>query len=147
MNKTLRIGLLGERLSHSYSPEIHSELAGDLYTYELFERAPHELESFLRGHEWDALNVTIPYKQRVMPYLDVISDEAARIGAVNTVTRLPDGRLRGDNTDYFGFLSTLRACGCDVAGKKALVLGNGGAAATAVAVLSDMGAKVVVLAV
>ena len=146
MNRMLRIGLLGERLSHSHSPAIHRELAGGRYTYELFERAPHELEAFMKGHEWDALNVTIPYKQAVMPYLDVISDEAARIGAVNTVTRLADGRLHGDNTDYFGFSSTLRACGCAVAGKKALVLGNGGAAATAVAVLSDMGAHVVVLA-
>ena len=148
MSKTIRFrtGLLGEHLSHSFSPQIHADLAGDRYSYELFERAPEEVETFIKGDEWDALNVTSPYKQTVMPYLDVISDEARRIGAVNTITRLPDGRLWGDNTDYFGFHRTLTACGCDPKGKKALVLGNGGAAATAVAVLSDLGAEVVVLA-
>ena len=145
-NKPFRAGLLGEHLSHSFSPQIHAALAGDRYSYELFERAPDQVEAFMKGNEWDALNVTIPYKQTVMPYLDVISDEAARIGAVNTVTRLSDGRLKGDNTDYFGFARTLTACGCDPKGKKALVLGNGGAAATAVAVLRDLGADVILLA-
>lgn len=144
-NHPLRTGLLGEKLSHSFSPRIHRALVGDRYTYELFERDPEAVEGFIKGDEWDALNVTIPYKQAVMPYLDVISDEAARIGAVNTVTRLPDGRFKGDNTDYFGFRRTLTACGCDPKGKKALVLGNGGAAATAVSVLTDMGAEVILL--
>ena len=147
MSKTIRFrtGLLGEHLSHSFSPKIHAALAGDRYSYELFERAPEGVEAFIKGNEWDALNVTIPYKQTVMPYLDIITDEATRIGAVNTITRLPDGRLKGDNTDYFGFRRTLTACGCDPRGKKALVLGNGGAAATAVTVLTDMGAEVVLL--
>ena len=144
-DRPMRTGLLGEKLSHSFSPRIHRTLVGDRYTYELFERSPHEVESFIKGFEWDALNVTIPYKQAVMPYLDVITDEAARIGAVNTVTRLPDGRLKGDNTDYFGFLRTVIACGCNPKGKKTLVLGNGGAAATAVTVLRDKGSEVVLL--
>ncbi len=143
---TMRVGLLGERLGHSYSPQIHRELIGNRYTYELFECAPTDVESFLKAGAWDALNVTIPYKQTVMPYLDTISPEALRIGAVNTVTRLPDGRLRGDNTDYFGFARTVRTAGVEIAGRKALVLGNGGAAATAVTVLADMGAEVIVLA-
>ncbi len=142
----MKTGLLGEHLTHSYSPEIHQALIGDRYTYELFERVPDEVEGFIKSREWDALNVTIPYKQVVMPFLDVITPEASRIGAVNTVTRLPDGRLCGDNTDYYGFARTVRAAGVEVSGRKALVLGNGGAAATAVAVLSDMGAAVVVLA-
>ncbi len=142
----MRVGLLGEHLTHSYSPEIHKALVGDRYTYELYERAPADVEAFIRGREWDALNVTIPYKQVVMPYLDEITDEAQRIGAVNTITRLGDGRLRGDNTDYFGFARTVELSGVDVRGRKALVLGNGGASATAVAVLRDMGAHVVVLA-
>lgn len=144
-NHPLRTGLLGEKLSHSFSPRIHRALVGDRYTYELFERAPEAVEGFIKGGEWDALNVTIPYKQVVMPYLDIITDEALRIGAVNTITRLPDGRLKGDNTDYFGFRRTLTACGCAPKGKKALVLGNGGAAATAVTVLTDMGAEVILL--
>ncbi len=143
----LRTGLLGEKLSHSFSPQIHKALVGDRYTYELFERAPDHVENFIKGDEWAALNVTIPYKKVVMHFLDEISPEAQRIGAVNTVTRLPDGRLKGDNTDYFGFDRTLRACGVEVSGKKALILGNGGAAATAVAVLRDRGAEVVVLAI
>lgn len=143
--KPLRTGLLGEKLGHSFSPQIHRALVGDRYTYELYERDAADVEGFIKGDEWDALNVTIPYKQVVMPYLDVITDEARRIGAVNTITRLPDGRLRGDNTDYFGFHRTLTACGCDPRGKKALVLGNGGAAATAVTVLSNMGAEVILL--
>ena len=146
-NHPLRTGLLGEKLSHSFSPQIHHALVGNRYTYELFERAPEAVESFIKGSEWDAINVTIPYKKVVMPFLDEISPEALRIGAVNTVTRLPDGRLKGDNTDYFGFDRTLRACGVEVSGKKALILGNGGAAATAVAVLRDCGAEVVVLAI
>lgn len=144
---TMRTGLLGEKLSHSFSPQIHRDLVGNRYTYELFERAPADVEAFIKGDEWDALNVTIPYKKVVMPYLDEISPEALRIGAVNTVTRLPDGRLRGDNTDYFGFDRTLKACGVDAGGKKALILGNGGAAATAVNVLRDSGAQVVVLSI
>ena len=142
----MRAGLLGEHLSHSYSPLIHRALVGDRYTYELYERAPEDLATFISGREWDALNVTIPYKQAIMPLLDEISDEALRIGAVNTVTRLPDGRLRGDNTDYFGFFRTVKAAGVELAGKKALVAGNGGASATAVTVLRDLGADVVVLA-
>lgn len=141
----MRVGLLGERLSHSFSPRIHAALVGHRYTYALFERSREALESFIKGQDWDALNVTIPYKQAVMPFLDVISEEALRIGAVNTITRLPDGRLKGDNTDYFGFARTLSAFDCIPKGKKALVLGNGGAAATAVAVLTDLGAHVVVL--
>ena len=144
-DQPMRTGLLGEKLSHSFSPQIHHALVGDRYTYELFERAPEAVEGFIKGDEWDALNVTIPYKQAVMPFLDIITDEALRIGAVNTITRLSDGRLKGDNTDYFGFHRTLTACGCDPKGKKALVLGNGGAAATAVTVLTDMGAEVILL--
>ena len=136
-------GLLGEKLGHSFSPQIHAHLAD--YRYDLFPMPIEQVEGFMKNGDWDAINVTIPYKQVVMPYLDVITDEARRIGAVNTITRLPDGRLRGDNTDYFGFHRTLTACGCDPRGKKALVLGNGGAAATAVTVLSDMGAEVILL--
>lgn len=143
--RPMRNGLLGEKLSHSFSPQIHRALVGDRYAYALFERAPDEVEAFMKGTDWDALNVTIPYKQTVIPYLDIITDEARRIGAVNTVTRLSNGQLKGDNTDYFGFHRTLAACGCDPKGKKALVLGNGGAAATAVTVLSDMGAEVVLI--
>lgn len=98
-------GLLGERLGHSFSPQIHA-LLGD-YEYKLFEVAPENLEAFMRSHNFDGINVTIPYKTQVMKYLDVISPEAQKIGSVNTVT-VRDGKLYGDNTDYFGFLYMIK---------------------------------------
>ena len=135
-------GLLGRHLSHSYSPQIHAML-GD-YSYELFEKEPHDLESFLRSGNWSGINVTVPYKKEVIPYLDELSPVAQKLGAVNTVVRR-DGKLIGHNTDYFGFLCMVKACRLDVHGKKALVLGSGGASNTAVAVLQELGANVVVI--
>lgn len=117
-------GLLGEKLSHSYSPQIHSML-GDV-PYDLFEKQPEELESFLREGSWDGLNVTIPYKKAVIPYLDEISPEAREAGAVNTMVKR-NGRIYGDNTDITGFRAMVLYSGVSVAGKKALVLGSGGA--------------------
>ena len=96
-----KYGLLGRKLGHSYSPQIHGQLAS--YSYSLFEKEPEELEGFLKNGDFTAINVTIPYKKTVMPYLCEISDEAKKIGSVNTVTRLSDGTLYGDNTDYYGF--------------------------------------------
>ena len=139
----LRCGLIGEHLQHSFSPEIHALLAD--YPYRLFELAPDEVGSFLRKGEFDAINVTIPYKKTVIPYLDFVSPEAQRIGAVNTIVRNKEGKLLGYNTDYFGFAHTVRSFGISVDGKKVLVLGSGGACATVCAVLSDMGAQVVVI--
>ena len=137
--KILRCGLVGEKLSHSFSPQIHARLAD--YSYKLFEMSEDEVGAFIRGGEFDAVNVTIPYKKTVMPYLDEISDEALRIGSVNTVTHLPDGRLRGDNTDYFGFSYMLKRAGIEIYGKNVLILGTGGASLTAHAVCTDMGAE------
>ena len=134
---SLRCGLLGEHLTHSFSPKIHAALAD--YTYELFEKAPDEVEAFLKEGAFDAINVTIPYKKTVMPFLTRISPEAKAIGAVNTVVRRSDGSLDGYNTDYFGFNSMLWASKIEVRGKKALVLGSGGASSTVQAVLRDRG--------
>ncbi len=131
-------GLLGEHLTHSFSPQIHSELGND--DYRLFEISPKKLESFMQEHSFEGVNVTIPYKKAVIPYLDVISDEAEKIGAVNTVL-LRDGKLYGYNTDYFGFRYMLEKSGIDVKGKKAVILGSGGACATVRAVLRDCGAR------
>ena len=97
----LKCGLLGEKLGHSYSPQIHSMLAD--YEYKLFEKSPEELEDFLKSGEFDGLNVTIPYKKSVMPYCAELSPTAAQIGSVNTIVRRSDGSLYGDNTDAFGF--------------------------------------------
>ncbi len=131
-----RYGLIGEKLGHSFSPRIHA-LLGD-YEYGLYPMPQEDVAPFMRDNTLDAFNVTIPYKEIVMPHLAGISDEAARIGSVNTVVRGQDGRLYGHNTDYFGFLrmlgdvSPLRA-------KKAVILGSGGAAKTVFAALYDAG--------
>ena len=96
-----KYGLIGNPLGHSFSPQIHAHL-GD-YEYKLYPLETSELEAFVLSGKLDAFNVTIPYKERVMPFLDRISPEAERIGSVNTVLREPDGSLSGYNTDYFGF--------------------------------------------
>lgn len=136
-------GLLGRTLSYSYSPRIHKALGG--YSYKLFEKEPEELADFLQNGKFSGLNVTIPYKKAVIPYLQELSPVAKRLGAVNTIVRRADGTLIGHNTDYFGFSMMVAKAGIQVAGKKALVLGSGGASNTAVAVLEELGAKVIVI--
>lgn len=135
----LKCGLLGQKLGHSYSPAIHGMLAD--YDYQLFEREPEQLEDFLKNGPWDGINVTIPYKKAVLPYCAQLSETARRIGSVNTIVRRPDGSLYGDNTDAYGFESLIRKNGIDVRGRKALVLGSGGASVMAVAVLKLLGAE------
>lgn len=139
----MQCGLLGRKLGHSYSPQIHN-LLGD-YSYVLFEKEPEELENFLKNGDFSGLNVTIPYKKEVIPYLSELSPTAKKMGCVNTVLRRSDGTLYGHNTDYFGFTSLVRHAGLSVAGKKVLVLGSGGASNTAVAALKDLGANPVVI--
>ena len=136
-------GLLGKTLGHSYSPYIHTFL-GD-YSYSLFEKQPDELADFLKHGDFTGLNVTMPYKKDVIPLCDKLTDCAQKLGAVNTIVRQKDGSLLGHNTDYFGFQSMLKRTGLSVSGKKVLVLGSGGASATAVVVLQESGADVVVI--
>ena len=133
-----RCGLLGEKLGHSYSPAIHAMLAD--YDYRLFECPPEKLGDFLKTGPFDGINVTIPYKKAVIPYCAALSPQAEAIGSVNTLLRRPDGTLFGDNTDAFGFESLLRRADLDPRGKACLVLGSGGASATAQAVLRQLGA-------
>ena len=137
-----KCGLLGRKLGHSYSPQIHSMLAD--YEYLLYEKEPEELEAFLKGGKFDGLNVTIPYKKTVIPYCAELSDTARAIGSVNTLVRRDDGSLFGDNTDAFGFEALIRKSGISVAGKKCLVLGTGGASVTVCAVLEALGAREVI---
>ncbi len=139
----MNCGLLGGKLGHSYSPQIHRLLGS--YSYALYEKTPEELEDFLKSGDFTGLNVTIPYKKAVIPYCRELTPRAEKLGAVNTLVRQPDGTLIGHNTDYFGFASMVRHSGIDPAGKKALVLGSGGASATAVAVLEEMGSQVTVI--
>ncbi|MBQ8341590.1 MAG: AAA family ATPase [Clostridia bacterium] len=139
----MRAGLIGAKLSHSFSPRIHAALAD--YPYDLIELEETAVGSFLQNGDFDALNVTIPYKKTVMPYLAEISPAANRIGAVNTILRRADGSLFGHNTDYDGFSDLVRDLGVCLAGKKVLVLGSGGASRTAVTVATDLGARAVVV--
>ncbi len=143
MSEKRKYGLIGKTLGHSYSPEIHAML-GD-YEYKLYEMAEEEVGPFLKSADYTALNVTIPYKKTVMPFLDEISDEAIRIGSVNTITRTKNGGLRGDNTDYYGFSYLLDHAGIDIRGKKVLILGSGGASMTARTVAADRMAREVVI--
>lgn len=135
-------GLLGEHLPHSFSPQIHNALGNN--DYSLFEVQPEKLENFMTRHNFSGINVTIPYKKTVIPYINVLSPESEKIGAVNTIT-VRDGKLYGDNTDYFGFVYMLEKSGISVQGKKTLVLGGGGASATVQTVLRDFGAKEVIV--
>ncbi len=139
----MKFGLLGRKLGHSYSPQIH-ELIGK-YSYGLYEREPDQVEALLRQPDIAGLNVTMPYKKDVLAYLDSVDELAARLGSVNTIVRRPDGTLEGHNTDYYGFQSMVTRSGLSVAGKKVLVLGTGGASVTAVAVMEDLGADVVTI--
>lgn len=131
------IGLLGEHLGHSLSPRLHGMLAA--YRYDLFEVSPEQLGLFLARRAFRGLNVTIPYKQAVLPYLDALDPSAANIGAVNTILH-QNGRLIGYNTDFGGLVSLVSRAGIDPRGKRALILGTGGTAATAHAALASLGA-------
>lgn len=137
----MKYGLIGEKLSHSFSKEIHEALAD--YTYEIRELTPDEVAPFLEARQFEGINVTIPYKEKVIPHLDEISDAARKIGAVNTVKKV-EGRLIGDNTDFYGMREMIIRAGIVIEGKKALILGTGGTSKTARAVLSDLGAKEIV---
>lgn len=138
----MKCGLLGRKLGHSYSPQIHAHLGN--YSYVLFEKEPDALGEFLHSEDFTGLNVTVPYKKEVIPYLDELSPRAKELGAVNTIVRR-DGKLIGHNTDYFGFETMVDASGLCVSGKKVLVLGSGGASNTVCAVLTSLGADVVVI--
>jgi len=136
-----KYGLIGKTLGHSYSPQIHA-LIGD-YEYGLYPMEEEDIPAFLQ-RDFAGMNVTIPYKETVMPYLGAISREAQRIGSVNTLVRRENGSLVGHNTDYFGF-SHILGDSAAFRGKKALILGSGGASKTVQAVLADRGVPFVVI--
>ena len=132
-----KYGCIGRKLTHSFSKEIHARLAD--YQYDLIELREDEIRPFFEKKDFAAINVTIPYKQTVIPYLDEVSDVAQRIGAVNTIVNR-GGRLYGYNTDYYGMKALIEKAGIDMDGKKVLILGTGGTSKTANVVAADMGA-------
>lgn len=133
----MQYGCIGEHLTHSFSKEIHAALAQ--YAYELKEIPAEDLDKFMTDRVFRAINVTIPYKQAVIPYLKKIDDMAATIGAVNTIVNR-DGQLYGYNTDFAGMAALIRRAGISLQGKKVLILGTGGTSKTALAVARSMGA-------
>lgn len=135
-------GLLGKSLKHSYSPRIH-DMLGE-YTYKLFEREEDEVEDFIKNESWRGLNVTIPYKKTVLPYLTKISDVAKEAGSVNTIFKIDD-EIYGENTDVYGFMEMVKKSGIDVCQKKTLVLGSGGASCAVVKGLKDLGAMPLII--
>ena len=137
----MRCGLIGEKLGHSHSKTLHGLLAD--YRYDLIELAPEELGPFLKKGEFDGLNVTIPYKQAVIPYLRELSPTARAIGSVNTIVRRPDGTLFGDNTDAYGLGVITGRAGMAFAGTKTLILGSGGTSKTARHVVEAAGGEAV----
>lgn len=139
----MKCGLLGEKLGHSYSPELHA-LLGD-YEYELFEVAPEKLGDFLRERDFHGINVTIPYKTTLLDVCDHLSEAAEAIGSVNTVVKQEDGTLWGDNTDAAGFEAMVWKSGVSVTGRKCLVLGSGGASLAVRYVLDKLGAGEIVV--
>ena len=139
----MKFGLLGEKLSHSYSPQIHSHLGS--YSYQLFEKKADELEAFFADNSIKGFNVTIPHKKALIPFCQKLTDQAMKLGAVNTVVRQADGTWIGHNTDHFGFLAMTKRVRVNYAGKKVLVLGSGGASNTAVAVMQELGANVITI--
>ena len=134
----MKYGLIGERLGHSFSKTIHDYLGS--YEYELCEIKPEELDSFMKSKDFLGINVTIPYKEAVIPYLDEIDKVASEIGAVNTVVNR-NGILYGYNTDFYGMKALFAHSGIEVKGCKAVILGSGGTSKTARAVLRQLGAK------
>jgi len=133
----MEYGLIGEHLGHSFSKEIHNKI-GD-YNYELKEIAPEDLDAFMKAKNFMGINVTIPYKEKVIPYLDDISEGARKIGAVNCIVNR-DGRLYGYNTDFDGMKALILRNNISLAGKKVLILGTGGTSKTAHAVAESLGA-------
>ncbi len=138
----MKYGLLGAKLPYSYSPELHSLLGN--YDYSLIETVFDGLKGYLRSEEYGGFNVTMPYKRSIIELLDSVSPLAERIGVVNTVVR-QDGKLIGYNTDYYGLSELIDFSGITVADKKIVIFGSGATAKTAVAVMTDKGAREVTI--
>ena len=137
----MKYGLIGEKLGHSYSAEIHGLIAD--YEYTLCEVAKEDFDLFMKKRDFLGINVTIPYKQAVIPYLDEIDECARDIGAVNVVVNR-EGKLYGYNTDFFGLRELILRLGVSLRGKRVAILGTGGTSNTARAVAKDMGASEIV---
>lgn len=136
-----KYGLLGKKLGHSYSKIIHEKIG--YYDYQYFEKNQEDLDNFFEKKDFKGINVTIPYKEKVIKYLDFVSNKAKKIGAVNTIVN-KNGKLYGYNTDYYGFLYNLKKNKIDVKDKKCLILGKGASSNTVKEVLKDLDANEII---
>ena len=136
----MNYGLIGEKLGHSFSKEIHALIGS--YDYELKEIVSTNLPAFMQQKEFKGINVTIPYKQDVIPFLNSIDKATEEIGAVNTVVNR-NGKLSGYNTDFIGLKRLILSQGLKLDGKKVLILGTGGTSKTARAVAKALNAKTI----
>ncbi|MBE6806483.1 MAG: AAA family ATPase [Ruminococcaceae bacterium] len=134
----MKYGLIGEKLGHSFSKEIHQQLFD--YSYELKEIEPAKVERYFQQRAFSAINVTIPYKETVIPFLDAVDEVAESIGAVNTVVNR-DGKLYGYNTDFLGLKALILHAGMNFTDKTVLVLGSGGTSKTAMAVAKALNCR------
>lgn len=137
----MKFGLIGKTLKHSYSKIIHEQFLE--YKYDLVSIEEDEIQSFIENDEYKGFNVTIPYKKTIIPFCEAVSDEALKIGSVNTVIK-KDGKLFGYNTDYAGFLKMANRANISFLGKKVAVLGSGGTYNTAFSVVQDNGAREII---
>lgn len=137
----MKYGCIGEHLAHSFSKEVHGALCD--YEYELCEIERENLDAFMQKRDFNAINVTIPYKELVIPHMHSIDEHAREIGAVNTVVNR-DGKLYGYNTDFYGMSCLIGHAGVEVKGKKVVILGTGGTSKTAFAVSKSLGAKEII---
>ena len=149
MEINVKYGLIGEKLGHSFSADIHGRIGrydcpeDGGYDYRLLELAPGELDGFMRRRNFLGLNVTIPYKQTVIPYLDDIDETAEKIGSVNTIVNR-GGRLFGYNTDFGGMRALIKKNNIEICGKKVMILGSGGTSKTAYAAVQSLGASEII---
>ena len=137
-----KYGCIGKKLTHSFSKEIHAKLAD--YNYELIELNEEELKLFFEKKDFEAINVTIPYKEMVIPYIDSVSEIAQKIGAVNTIVN-KSGKLYGYNTDYYGMKALIERNQLDLKNKKVIILGTGGTSKTARVLSKDLGASEIII--
>lgn len=137
----MKYGLIGEKLGHSFSKEIHAEIG--MYDYELKEIPREKIKEFFEEKDFLGINVTIPYKEEVIPFLDWISEDAKKIGAVNTIVNR-NGKLYGYNTDYYGAKNLIIKTGVEINNKKVLILGTGGTSKTLFSVVKDLGAREII---
>ena len=137
----MKYGLIGKTLKHSYSKLIHEAFKS--YTYDLLSMSEDEIPEYMKNDEYAGFNVTIPYKETIIPYCDELSCEAEKIGSVNTVVK-KNGKVYGYNTDYAGFEALAKRVGIDFFGKKVVILGSGGTYKTVYSVVSDRNAREII---